>query len=138
MRNSTNLQLRRAAAAVEFAMVSPLLFLLIFGAIDCGRAMMGLDLMANSSRTGARVGALPGSSNDDITAAVNSQLSNGSISGATVTVTVNGQSYDASTAQKGDQVQVDVSVPSDNISWLPSSMFFGGKTLTRSTVMRRE
>lgn len=129
---------RRAAAAVEFALVCPLLFMLIFGAIDCGRAMMGLDLMANASRDGCRTGCLPQSTNTNVNSAVDSHLSAGGISGYTVSVTVNGSTADVSTAKQGDQIAVSVSVSADSISWLPSSWFFGGKTLTRTTVMRKE
>jgi hypothetical protein len=31
-----------------------------------------------------------------------------------------------------------VSVPFNEVSWLPSPMYLGGRTLTASTVMRRE
>lgn len=130
---------REAAATVEFALVAPILFILVFGAIDCGRAMMGLDLMANAARDGCRTGCIPGSTNSDVTNAVTAHLNNGGITtGATVEITVNGQVADVSTARKGDQIKVTVSLPSDAVSWLSSSWFFGGKTLTRSTVMRHE
>jgi Flp pilus assembly protein TadG len=130
---------RKGAATVEFAVLAPILFTLIFGAIECGRAMMVLDSMANCARDGCRTGSLPASSNSDITAAVNAQLSSAGInSGATVSVTVNGQSVDASTAKKGDQISVTVSIQHDSVTWVPTSWFFGGKTLTRSNVMRRE
>ncbi|MBO0696901.1 MAG: pilus assembly protein [Zavarzinella sp.] len=129
---------RPAAATVEFAFVVPLFFLLILGAIDCGRAMMGLDLIANASRSGCRAGTLPQATNSDVTSAVDAHLSSGGVSGATTTVQVNGQPADVATARKGDQITVTVSVPFSSVNWLPTSWFFGGKTLSRSTVMRHE
>jgi hypothetical protein len=38
----------------------------------------------------------------------------------------------------GDPVTVTVAIPFDEVSWLPSPMYLGGKTLSATTVMRRE
>ena len=46
------------AAVVEFALVAPLLFLLIFGIIDLGRAYSTLNRLAASVREGARLAAV--------------------------------------------------------------------------------
>ena len=48
----------RGAAAVEFAIVAPLLFLLVFAIIDFGFAFHGWDAIQNAAREGARVGAV--------------------------------------------------------------------------------
>lgn len=125
---------RRATAAVEFAIVAPVFLLLVFGMIEYGRMVMVYQVLTNASREGARVAVLDGASTAGITATVNTYLSNGTITGATVTVTPD----PPSTAQYGDPVTVTVSVPFSQVSWLPSPMYLGGKTLTSSTVMRRE
>jgi Flp pilus assembly protein TadG len=46
------------AAVIEFALVAPLLFLLIFGIIDLGRAYSTLNQLAASAREGARFAAV--------------------------------------------------------------------------------
>ncbi len=46
------------AAAVEFALVMPLLFLLVFGIIDFGRAYQAKVELTHASREGVRVWAL--------------------------------------------------------------------------------
>jgi Flp pilus assembly protein TadG len=125
---------RRAAAAVEFAIVAPVFFLLVFGLIEYGRMVMVQQIITNASREGARTAVLDGATTAGVTAAVNNYLTSGSISGATVTVNPN----PPTTAQYGDPVTVTVSVPFSQVSWLPSPMYLGGKTLTSSTVMRRE
>jgi Flp pilus assembly protein TadG len=136
---STSRNKRQGAAAVEFAVVAPLLFLVIVGAIEFGRAMMSLELLSNAARQGARTGVLASSSNSTITSAVNTSLANAGITGAnSPTIKVNGQSVDASTAVTGDQITVTVSVPASNITWLPVSWFLSGKTLSQTVVMRRE
>jgi Flp pilus assembly protein TadG len=46
------------AAVIEFALVAPLLFLLIFGIIDLARAYATLNQLAASAREGARAAAV--------------------------------------------------------------------------------
>ncbi len=125
---------RRGAAVVEFAVVAPVFFLLIFGMIEYGRMVMVQQVLTNASREGARVGILDGSSGTDVNTTVSGYLTSSSISGATITV----DPSDPSTAGVGDPVTVTVSVPFSQVSWLPAPMFLGGQTLTATTVMRRE
>lgn len=132
---------RRGAAAVEFALVAPLLFLTIALPItEFGRAMMVSELLGNAARTGCRVGVLPGNDNAAVISAINSLLAGQGINGATTTILVNGASGNVSTASRGATITVTVSVPYNNVSWLPagSSFFLAGKTLTGSQVMRHE
>jgi Flp pilus assembly protein TadG len=48
----------RGAAAVEFALLLPLLLLLVFGIIDFGRALNAQITITQAAREGARLGAL--------------------------------------------------------------------------------
>ncbi len=132
---------RRGAAAVEFALVAPLFFLMIMGMIEFGRLIMVQQIITNASREGARLAVLddprPGPEvTADVVATVENYLAGGSISGATITVTPdppNGAGY-------GEPVTVTVTVPFSQVSWLPET-FFGdrtGKNLSAQTVMRRE
>jgi Flp pilus assembly protein TadG len=125
---------RRAAAAVEFAIVAPVFFLLVFGMIEYGRMVMVYQILTNASREGARVAVLDGATTSGVTSQVDNYMTDGGITGSTVTITPN----PPSSAQYGDPVTVTVSVPFNQVSWLPSPMYLGGKTLTSSTVMRRE
>ena len=49
-------------ALVEFALVIPLILLLVFGALDIGRAVWALDSSANAAREGARYAIVHGGS----------------------------------------------------------------------------
>src|SRR5439155_973404 len=129
---------RRGAAAVEFAVVASLLFLLVFGIIEIGRAMMVMEMLNNGARNGARVGTLAGSSNTDVTNAVNSALASGGFSGTTTAIQVNGQAGNVNSAAPGDSITVTVQVPYNNVTWLPASMFLAGRTLSSTVVMRHE
>lgn len=125
---------RRGASVVEFAFMAPLLFLLTFGMIDVGRAVMVQNLLTNAARDGARTAVLEGATVSEVVSQVESYLAASTISGVTVTVSPD----PLSSADLGDPVSVTVQVPFDTVSWLPSSMYLGGITLQATVVMRRE
>jgi Flp pilus assembly protein TadG len=126
---------RRGAAAVEFAIVAPLFFLLIFGMIELGRMVMVQQVITNASREGARVAVLDGSTSTEVENVVNTYLASASVDGATVTI----NPAEPSTAGYGEPVTVTVTVPFSQVSWLPTPMLLGGDTnLAATTVMRRE
>lgn len=54
----------QGAAAVELALVLPVLLLLVLGVIDFGRALQQQMLLTEAVREGARVGALNGTATD--------------------------------------------------------------------------
>jgi len=128
------LRQRRGAAAVEFACVAPLFFMLIFGLIEYGRMVMVQQLLTNAAREGARVGVLDGSTATKVTTAVNAYLSAAGIKNTTTTVSPN----PPSSATANSPVSVTVSVSFNEVSWLPSPFYLGGKTLSFNAVMRRE
>ena len=129
---------RRAAAVVEFAVVAPLLFALVLGIIEFGRAMMVLELLNNAARAGCRAGVLSGSTNTDVNSAITTALTGSGVNSPSTTIDVNGSQADVSTAQTGDTISVTVSVGADAVTWLPVPQFLGGKTLTGIVAMRRE
>src|SRR5437867_7041492 len=50
---------QRSQALIEFALVSPVLLLLLFGVIDIGRAIFYYDTLNHAAREGARVAEGP-------------------------------------------------------------------------------
>lgn len=73
--------LRRAAAAVEMAVVSPLLFTMLFGIIEYGWVFTVRQTLTTAAREGARVAALPGSTDDQIRERVTEVLAPMNLSG---------------------------------------------------------
>lgn len=124
---------RRGAAVVEFAVIAPLFFLLVFGIVEFGRALMVQQILTNASREGARRAIVEGATDSEVKTLVNDYLTNASISGSTVEVSPQA----LHTVAMGDKVTVTVSVPYASVAWLPS-WFLGNNTLTASTVMRGE
>lgn len=58
---------------VEFALVAPLLLVLLFGTIEMGRVLNAMVLVSNASREGARRGSV-GASEDQVKTAVRNYL----------------------------------------------------------------
>jgi Flp pilus assembly protein TadG len=119
---------------VEFAIVAPLFFLLVFAMIEYGRMVMVSQIITNASREGARQAVLDGATNSEVENAVDEFLEMSSIQGADVETVPS----DISTAVYGDAVTVSVTVDFNEVSWLPSPMYLGGQQIKASTVMRRE
>ena len=119
---------------VEFAVVAPLFFLMVFGMIEFGRMVMVQQIITNASREGARMAVLDGATTTAVNTAVQNYLQGASVRNAQVAVNPN----PPTNAGYGEPVTVTVSVNFDQVSWLPSPMFLGGTALSAATVMRRE
>ncbi|MFV2067849.1 MAG: TadE/TadG family type IV pilus assembly protein [Pirellulales bacterium] len=125
---------RRGAAVVEFAVVAPVFFLLVFGMIEYGRMVMVQQIMTNASREGARLAVLDGVLTGDVVSSVDSYMAGAGISGASVSVTTN-----APVAPDfAESMTVTVDIPFNQVSWLPSPMFLNGYQMTATSTMRRE
>lgn len=125
---------RRGAALVEFAVLAPLFFAILIGIIEFGRAIMVAQLMTNASREGARRAIIEGATETEVKDLVSNYLTNSSVGGATVSVSPS----NLSSAGFGDNVTVSVSVPYEDVSWVPSSWFLSGRTLQAKAVMQAE
>lgn len=125
---------RRGTALVEFAMVAPVFFLFMVGAIEFGRAIMVQEVLTDASREGARVGIIDGMQTSDVQSAANAYLTAMKVSGATVSVSP----QNPGSTPSGTQVTVTISIPYKSVSWVPAPWFLGSATLTASTVMQRQ
>lgn len=132
VRRTTKAGRRAGAAVVEFALVAPLFFVLVFGTVEYGRYVMVQQTLTNASREGARVRVLSASTDADATTAVNNYLTGAGITGQTVTVTK------LTSASTDVPYQVTVSIPFSKVSWVATPWFLTGVTMTSSTVMRHE
>jgi Flp pilus assembly protein TadG len=127
---------RRGAAAVEFALVAPLLFMVFLGIVEFGRAFTVAEMLNSAARHGVRTGVVSGATNTNVTAAVNQNLTG--ITGATTTILVNSSQLDVSKGVTGDSITVTVSIAYSKVSLLPHPSYLGQKTISASAVMRKE
>ena len=127
---------RRGAAAVEFAVLAPVLGIIIVGMVEMSRAMMAKMILNDAARKACRTGIQATGSNATISSDVTNILSdnNTSTSSATVTVQVNGVTANANTAKQNDRVSVKVAVPYTQFAWT-QPLFLGSTTVESETVV---
>lgn len=125
--------LRRGAAATEFAIVAPVFFLMVVGFIELGRALMVQQVLINASRVGARMASTTGATSSSVQSAVQDYTASVAVPGVSVAISPN-----PSTAAAGTAITVTASVPFDNVSWMSTPWFLGGKTLSADSQMRKE
>jgi Flp pilus assembly protein TadG len=107
---------------------------MVFGMIEFGRMVMVQQIITNASREGARMAVLDGATTASVRTAVQNYLQGATVGNAQVAVNPD----PPSSAGYGEPVTVTVSVNFNQVSWLPSPMFLGGRALSAATVMRRE
>ncbi len=132
-------KLRHGVAAVEFAFVAPIFFMLVFALIEFSRMMMVQQALTNAAREGCRTAVLATTRDgSDVDSSVRdylqSVMSNASDSGE-VRVTV--PSSLASTAS-GTALTVSVEVEYGDVSWLPFRYLGLNPTIAASQIGIRE
>ena len=94
---------QESQALIEFALISPLLLLLIFGVIDIGRAVFYYDTLNHAAREGARAAIRASSTMPTDTSVLN---------------TVLGQVVGVSVTEPCPQGPISAAVPPANSAWL--------------------
>ena len=138
---------RHGVAAVEFAIVLPLIALILLGAIDVGQSIYVAQVVNEASREGARQAArFDTTSENTVRTTVLSfiQSSFPSVSNGDVSVSfTNGageavESGNLTNVDSGASVTVQVALQYDSVRWIPGFIGLGGRTIATTTVMRRE
>lgn len=124
---------RTGATAVEFALVAPLLILLVMGGIELGRAAMVKHILEEASRNACRIVTLDNGTQQEAQDSVDSAMSIARITGYTVTFDPN----PATGLDSMTPVTVSISVPYSRVSWIPQNVM-AGKTITGVCVMPTE
>jgi hypothetical protein len=123
---------RRGAAVVELAIVLPLFVLLAIGAIDVGRGIMVRHKLVEAARSGCRLYAIKDEvPSSEVAAAIDKVMSDANLTGYSYVL----DPSNSSGIQQLSPVTTTVSIPFDDVSWLPTSWFLGGKTLSGTCVM---
>lgn len=133
----------RGAAAVEFALVVPVLIMMIFGMVDMGMAINAQAIVGNAAREGARAASFNGANTTATTNVVNSAAK--SLIGTAPTVAITCQAKGSTTssasyctsAVAGDSVLVQVTY---TYKWLTPGILGlpGQSTIAATSQMRIE
>jgi Flp pilus assembly protein TadG len=131
------LKREEGAAAIEFAILLPLLMMILFGIIEFGLVLYRQEVITNASREGARFGIIigdPRPTTGDIQTVVNTYLTNAGLYAGNATVSVTGAQ-----GAPGSDLTVSVVYPYDFLV-LPSFATSLANTLNLSatTLMKME
>ena len=132
----------RGSQLVEFALIFPLLLLVVMGVVDWGLMFQRYEVLTNAAREGARVAALPSYGETDVKNRVTQYLAGSAVTSATTTyltpapVNVGG----ACITLRGAKVSYDYSFIGLGgiIKLFPGGSGFITKTLTATALMRYE
>ena len=114
-------RVRRGVAAVEMAIVTPLLLILILGIWEVSRIVEVQQVLQNAAREGARQAASGRVSGATVKTVVSNYLTCNKIDGtkATIVVTnVTKAGVDPVDAAQLDQFRVDASIPFNEVGWM--------------------
>jgi Flp pilus assembly protein TadG len=133
---------RRGAAAVEFAVIAPLFFLLLAGIIEFGQAFKIEHSLSNASRRGARVAAMEAATTTQVEQKVKTHCSQIlGVNGADVTVEIavnDSSGASLGSAQAGDEISVTVSVPFSKAGIGFYANMFSNSVLSSTCTLERE
>ena len=135
MRKRKKALLRSGAAALEFALVAPVFFLIIFGLLEFGRMMMVQQSLTNAAREGCRSAVLATSTNSaDVEAEVRNYLKS-VMNVDNVRIT---SPSDLANADSGSELSVVVEVTYRDVSWLPWDIVGLNPTIRAEQIGKRE
>ncbi|HXG11323.1 MAG TPA: TadE family protein [Gemmataceae bacterium] len=119
---------RAGTAAVEFALVSPLLFAALLGLWEVGRLVEAQQILTNAAREGARQGSTGQRSLEEVKNAVINYIAAAGFDTTGVVVTVtnvtqNKVDTDPREYNHLDHFRIDVSLPFRNVRWILVNRF---------------
>jgi Flp pilus assembly protein TadG len=123
---------RRGVAAVEFALLSPLLVFLMLGLWEVGRMIEINQILSNAARVGARQASTGMNTSTDVQTAVTDYLQAAGLPTGHATVTV---SADPTTANQGDQIQVTVTIPFSDVRWIALNLVSSSSSTLSGTAV---
>jgi len=137
MRKRTYRSKRRGTAAVEVAVVLPLLCTLIIGAWEVGRLVEVKQLLCNAVREGGRQAATGNQTTAQVQQYVVNYLTTNGISGVTTSMVTfqdltNNAVKDPTNATQMDRLRVSVTVPYTTFRWSLLSQITSDTSLSAS------
>lgn len=123
---------RRGAVTVEMAVTAPILFLLVFSALEFCSMNNLIHTIDNAAYEAARRGIVPGATINDVRQEANAILAAVGARNATVDVTPSVITEDT------QQILVEISVPIRGNGWIAPVYFANRTNLVGECTLRRE
>lgn len=124
-------RIRCGIVSVEFAIIAPIFFLLLFGALEFSRAYNVIHTADNAAYEGARRGIVPGATSAQVRQVTDSILRTVGVRSAAISIKPEKITPTTTT------VQVDIVVPMNANGFL-NPVFFRNREIQASMTMRRE
>jgi Flp pilus assembly protein TadG len=111
---------RRGVAVVEFALLAPLLLMLLLGMWEVGRMLQMQQSLSNAAREGGRQASTGLLTNAQVQQVVKNYLDQAGVPTQNLVVNVTNLTNggDVSNSVQMDQLQVDVNVPLQDFRWV--------------------
>ena len=121
---------RLGAAAVEFALTAPILFMLLFAALEFGRVNMIRETVSNAAYEAARTCIVPGATNAEGVDAADRIIRSIGVRDAKI------QIQPSTITDTTPSVTATVTVPYNTNLWMPPFYFADGSASTTCTLIR--
>ena len=125
---------RTGTATVEMALVCPVLFVMVFGLFEVAYGYMVQHLIEDAARQGCRVGICYRKTNATVLSTVNGLLQTERVVGANTKILVNNVIGDVAAAKTGDNITVQITLPSSKASIFPRTGYLKGQLKATSTL----
>jgi len=135
-----------AAQLVEFALVLPMLLLVVLGIAEFAFLFQRYEVITNAAREGARIAVLPGTTDANVTERVQTYMSDGQLSNAgSATITIDRDEAIAVGAGTTSASRITIDYPFTFMVLQPIAQLVtsespagGPLTMTASALMRNE
>jgi len=124
---------RRGIAAVEFAVILPVLVLVVIGSIEACTMVFLKESLTVAAYEGSRVSLLPAATEAEVIARCQEVLTERNVQGGSVQVNPSA----IAATPTGDPIQVLVSAPCEPNGVVPV-WFYGGTTMSGSSTVMKE
>ena len=108
---------RSGVAAVEFAVLVPLILTLLLGLWEIGRMIETQQVLTNAAREGGRQASTGQLTNTQVTNVITQYLNAAGYPTGNVVVTITTPQNDVSKAQYLDKIQITVTIPYSDVQW---------------------
>ena len=109
---------RRGAAAVEFALVVSLLFMLLIGLIDYGWIFLKVQQITQAARAGVRAAVVADSTTATVESTINAWMAQAGIATFTYILTP----ANVSEVSAGSPIKVEITVPTNQLALIRTSL----------------
>lgn len=126
----------RGLAAVEAALLLPLVCLLLFGMIEYGWIFLKAEELNSAAREGARMAIVQGATSAEVIAKCDAMMTDCGLGGSGYTLTLS--PTDISSLSPGQALSVSITVPYSNIELIGMPSILVPTTIGGSTSMAKE